>query len=382
MQTPSRNDPPIRGSQLQVSNELATRLREITRFESVQVIPMSYIGFEGSSALGRTYGEMPFSDRLGALAADSVAYELAFSMLMGTYRRRPSRTPTFRIGIAAGSTVRAIVENFRFPEEFSQKLRATNLAIEVTPLAIGPIPETSSSAGFIASSFANRLQQSLEDVEFVPLSKKLPQDDGYRLSMDPEIRSARDVDPRRMLQEKSKEEFAEFIESSRMRFDWILTGVGSVNSGQLVDHLQLRFPNLDDQREIVTNAVGDICSRIYTQDGKEVKPEDADKFVGISFRWMRYLSNRRTMSGQRSHRVCAVTGGDEKYDAIRALIRNATEDLRGPKRRGGCPFNSLVTDELCARRLIVDLEYELATNERLKSKNEFSGIGEFGADDY
>lgn len=360
-------------AQLQASSEIAARLREITRFESVHVISMSQIGFEGSTEIQRKFGHQPFSERLGALAAGHLAYELAFSLLMWTYEHSIKENRPFRIGVAAGSTVRAIVENFRFPEQFVDKLSINGVSIEVCPLAIGPIPETASSAGFIASSFANRLRQSLEHgenkVEFVELSQKIPNESGYHLKMKAEIQKARNEDPfQKRKTESDKKKLRSFFESSKMRFDWILTGVGSVNSGQLNEHLELRFTP-EDRQKIVTEAAGDICSRIYTHSGEEMFKDDADKFVGISFAWMQYLSNVTADSGHRSHRICAVTGGEEKYPAIMALVKNSTKELRGTDRENClCLYNSLVTDELTARRLVIDLHRLQGRNRRLAER--------------
>ncbi len=338
-------------TQTQVASEISDRLRALTDLESVHVIPIERIGLQATPAQNSERSIEPFSERLGAFAADFVAYEMAFAMFLKVLENRhPENEVVFKVGVAAGSTVRAIVEDFRIPEILCQSLAKSRLKILVSPLAIGPIPETASSAGFIASNLSLRMRQSLgSKVEFDPLAEKTPSADGYELRMVPAIRKARDEDPGELLK-SDRDRFR----NSWMRFDWILTGVGSIQTGQLVEHLRLRFgePGMGDVMAR-DNVIGDICSRMYDYHGQEEHKVDGDKFVGISYRWLQFLATMRT-KGQRSHTVVAVTGGEDKYDAIYALIKNTKEELRA-KKENRCPFNSLVTDELTARRLIRDL---------------------------
>lgn len=355
-------------AQSQIATEVASRLRDLTSLESVHVISMDRIGFEGP--VEQEFGHPPFSERLGALAARQIAYELAFSMVM-KWKQGDLNVP-FRIGVAAGSTVRAIVEAFSFPPQFRDKLRDTRLTVEVAPLTIGPIPETASSAGFIANSLCRKLSQSLPSVEFVPLTEKSPESDGYRLKMKDDLRSARDKDPFDLTRENSAQSKIE-LKKSPLRFDWILTGVGSINSGQLVEHLKLRFPSDDNRSDIYAKAVGDICSRIFTKGGTEILQSDGDKFVGISFDWLAYLANAKS-HGRRHNRVVAVTGGEEKYTAILSLMKNTLrEPPVGNQRRIRCLFNSLFTDELTVRLLLDDLgrEARIRREARQRSARDF-----------
>ena len=150
-------------AQSQVVSEIAARLRKLTGFESVHVIPIDFVGFDGEYDVDHMqYGSVPFAVRLGALAADHVSFELALSMLM---KKHEDRHAIFKIGVAAGSTVRAIVKSFRmparFPELFKNPRSDDQFTVEVSPLAIGPLPETASSTGFIASDLCDKLRQSL-----------------------------------------------------------------------------------------------------------------------------------------------------------------------------------------------------------------------------
>jgi len=365
----------------QAAIEVATRLRDRTKLESVHVIPTGVLGFEGQETeLGESeYGSPPFSERLGAIASDYVAYELAFSILMRIYELPKLSGPEnkiFQIGIAAGSTVRSIINSFRLPEGFAEKIRNSEIKIQVCPLVIGPMPETASSAGFLASLFTKTLQQALHDkekVKFMPLSEKIPQEDGYKLAMLEEVRRVRDADPSilsldyKKIDDKDKKQDIAKLRKSQLRLDWILTGVGSNGKGQLKEHIELRYkddPKL--KKKIEEDAIGDICSRIYDKNGEELAKADGDKFVGISFEWLRFLANDRhkkhaqienRTSGQHNYKITAVTGGDDKYDAIFALVQNTIEAQRHKSidSKYLCPFNSLVTDEITARRLLRDI---------------------------
>lgn len=314
--------------------EIASRLREITSLKSVHIIPAHVTGWRGWSKSSSPFEE-PFSVELGRFAGEIVASEFANALLVSNY----SKERPFRIGIAAGSTIHSLVKSFHLPDDYPYSQMTSH--VEITPLVIGPVPETIYSAGFIADALHRQLPDDISTL--AKIAGATPIANGFKLSMGKEWIEARDVD---LSGPKDVEEKKQ-IKASPLCFDWVITGIGSKTSGPLQTHLKLRYKS-NEVTKIRKKIVGDICSRLFDAQGEEEEEREGDTFVAPSFDWLRFLSNfdKSRLLGRR---VIAVTGGQKKYEPLKTLLNVAIEN---PNRK---LFNVLITDELTARRLLRDL---------------------------
>lgn len=306
---------------VQAVTETADRLRDATGLKSVHIIPSELTNWEGWSdvPIGEDRGEL-FSQRLGRLAAPFIARELASTLWLNCYTsggggRLQPPSHKFRIGIAGGSTIHGLVQALVMPDNLPDQMH-----VEIVPLVVGPIPETMYSAGFIAEMLASKIPRS----QFVEIcrTKLSPKLNECTISMDPKWSEAREND---------------HGARGALAFDWVLTGIGSTNSGQLDRHLGLLYGG---QRP--PGVIGDICSRLFGSSAVEVEEKTGDRFVAISLKWLNYLS----VCPDPGRRVIAVAGGHQKYDAIEVLLRRQKHDIRLRY------FNVLVVDELTARMLL------------------------------
>ncbi|MFT5525925.1 MAG: hypothetical protein ACI9HK_003895 [Pirellulaceae bacterium] len=201
--------------------------------------------------------------------------------------------------------------------------------MRISPLVIGPIPETKYSAGFIANMMADKFSPvgGHRLVTLQPISEVKHQN-GIMLNLKDDIVKLRD-------DENSK------VAPLARHFDWILTGIGARGKGQNLQHVNAVYGRQGDGRQ-PDGIIGDICSRLFDSNGNELAQtmKVSDGFVGISFRALEHMCR---IHG-RGKRVVAIAGGMAKYKAILTLLQ-----------RPQLLFNVLVTDELTARRLLLDL---------------------------
>jgi hypothetical protein len=149
--------------------------------------------------------------------------------------------------------------------------------------------------------------------------------------------------------------------SSPLNLDVVITGIGSLHSGQFKADIETTSK---DRMTELANRKGDICSRVFGPAADELDSAHRDKFVAITFRWLKHLS------AQPGRRVVAVAGGAEKFDALKILLRlsiqdkfesglskNSQQSMSGsnPNKQFYRLFNVLITDELSATKLLREL---------------------------
>ncbi|MCX7424885.1 MAG: hypothetical protein NTW96_04565 [Planctomycetia bacterium] len=311
-----------------ISIRLNQRLSSIGKepLKTIHVVPSELTGDIGWHA--NDYGgqeQQELNELLGKLAMNFVARELSNTLMVNQYtydegsRTFGKETRPFRIGLATGSTIFQLVE--------SLDIEAPPCPIQIAPLVVGPVPETMYSAGFIANLFVKRFRSP--DVKLLKIAEteySLKTPGSIRLTLTKELRDLRD-DPEPDRQGRRMAEF----------FDWVVTGIGAHDKGQLKAHVDKIY-----SRQTPHGLVGDVCSRLFGDDGRELAETKAvsDTFVAVSFAAMETMC-RINGAGKR---VIAIAGGKEKYPAIRTLLMRASP-----------LFNVLVTDELTARRLLVDI---------------------------
>jgi DNA-binding transcriptional regulator LsrR (DeoR family) len=314
--------------------DLGTRLNEslsacgIPKLKSVYVIPSEITGNVGwGDANVWNQDQDALNRKLGEYGMMFIARDLAAELAVRT-PSGPNGTTNgpFCIGIGTGSTMFHIVNSFQ-----PTKLRAS---ARVTPLVMGPSPETMHSAGFLAMLLQERLNAASTD--FGGIEQR-----AERIS---EVTPFPAVHEAGYLKLQLKKEFAEFVKDNTgclfaKKFNWIITGIGGKGHGQHEEHKKLY--NINDE-----HAVGDICSRFFDRQGNEstAAKGSSDSIAIASFMGLQAMCET---SGE-GRRVILVGGGRLKYRALSALISR-----RNPI------FNVLVTDELTVRQLLVDLKKAL-----------------------
>jgi hypothetical protein len=339
-----------------ISIRLNERLVSIGKswLKGIHVIPSELTENKGWYESGNEdVGQQELNELLGRLATDFIARELTNTLMVNQYdydtkTRRLCKRPiqeknvsgekvcgrekgtAFRIGLATGSTIFQLVD--------SLDVISVLCSVDIAPLVIGPVPETRYSAGFIADLFVRRFRAqepariNLLNVGKITYQTSVTKDARKQqfiaIQLFPECSALRDNDKP-----------TELGKGMADYFDWVVTGIGAWGKGQLDVHVNKIYATGDKP----TGVVGDVCSRPFDHNGKELPLTKAtsDMFVAISFEAMEKMC---TIQGK-GKRVIAIAGGKEKYAAIRTLLV-----------RDKPLFNVLVTDELTARRLLVDLE--------------------------
>jgi len=282
-----------------IAQRLLKRLISVGRkTKSIHVLPAESTEWAGWGHID----EFPLMDDieqnklnelLGKLAAGYVARELASTLTVNRFTFKngellPNKDP-FRLGIATGSTVYSLVESFEFPKRVGRE------TLEIVPLVLGPVPETIYSAGFIADMLAKSLRAQCRPISTIANNK-----DSVEVRLSDDFRRLRDSD-------KSNESG----KALSNYFNWVLTGIGAIDKGQLKAHVG-QFYNGKNP----SGLVGDICSRLFGSNGLELNDGRGDAFVGITFAALEQMCETEG----RGKRVIAVAGGQEKYSAIRSLL--------------------------------------------------------------
>lgn len=304
----------------QGASETASRLlKQYGALKSVHVVPVELIDrkeWEHSPNFGRSFGRA---------AAPFAMRDLANSIQLRSFNpeKRDSQpnSRAFRLGIAGGSTVYGVAEQFRLPDGVDTE------SVEVVPLVMGPIPETAYSAGLIAGL----VTQQLSGAKLISISSTTVEArKGITIQLRDEIVKQREL----------ADTFVNSAPSavgiqSHLCCDFIMTGVGAPGSEQFDAHMKI----VHGQRPGNASAgiEGDLCSRWFNQSSTEVEIPKGDSFVAISFAWLIALSK------QRSYRVVAIAGGRDKVYALYTLL-SALPPYR--------LINALITDELTARCLL------------------------------
>ena len=126
-----------------VSRRLLTLLqRSDRRVKSVHVLPAELTEWVGWLDMTDDDSQDELNRLLGELAAPYVIRELANTIAVNRFDYKDGEFDLnhhkFRVGVACGSTVLNLVQNFWLPHPDQVTLNS----IEVTPLVIGPLPET------------------------------------------------------------------------------------------------------------------------------------------------------------------------------------------------------------------------------------------------
>lgn len=329
-------------SATQAASETADRLRDLyPALKSVTVIPSDFIDLElwaGEPPFPPEESADPFSATLGELAAPALSRELTNSIHLKntdvmlqdyTFEVAPRN---FRIAVAGGTTISSVVEHLSIPREVITR------NCTVTPLVIGPIPETIYSAGFLAEKLAEKLGLPPERLNRISETHLL--ESGFSTRLNQAMLTKRNIlDKVREKKVWNNDE----IQAINSQFDWLLVGVGAKTtqhtSRALKEAIRMVYPE-GAQNDLPEEVVGDICSRLFTRNGQEYDPELSDRFVGITLNWLNLQSNKEGC------RVIVVCGGMRKIFALRSLLQAGKND---PKLQY---FNVLVTDELTARMLL------------------------------
>jgi DNA-binding transcriptional regulator LsrR (DeoR family) len=309
-----------------IAMRLNARLKDRGQaLKSVHVIPSELTQNAGWSLDDQQQVDQDsLNRRLGELAMNFVVRELSNTLAVNQFRYEPKTGQCtraerpFRIGLATGSTIFRLVESMK-------QLRAPH-NVEISPLVIGPVPETKYSAGFIADMFADKFESDNSRLVAIAEPFYSPKSQNFiALKLRKEFVDRRD--------DKIPEPGAKMAEY----FDWVLTGIGARNAGQNEVHMKKIYGKAPD------GMIGDICSRLFDIAGRELAEPSkiSDAFVAISFS---ALESMCKIDGA-GKRVIAIAGGKLKYPAILTLLQ-----------REKPLFNVLVTDELTARRLLVDVK--------------------------
>jgi len=303
------------------------KLKEVrVNLKSLHILPAEvtrWLGWEARDTFDDTIDDVLGMDTkqneqtalnllLGRLAVPYVARELA-----ATISIQSSKKNHFRVGIATGSTVYSMVDNFSLPANVNAS------KLELFPLVLGPVPETLYSAGFITQTLARKVGVEPKTISEINLV-----DGAIEVRFGETIRSLR-----------RKEEKSRAAKGTKIAnwLDWVITGIGAHEHGQcseLIKHVH--------NGKAPSNLVGDMCSRLFGPEGIEIRPSDSDAFVGITFEALEEMCD----TDGKGKRVIAIAGGRAKYDAILHMLSPKS------KRR----FNVLVTDELTARKLLEDIK--------------------------
>lgn len=127
-----------------------------------------------------------------------------------------------------------------------------------------------------------------------------------------------------------KEQYVQEAMAAMEELTLALVGIGSLEPSTLLQSSGNIFS--DDERSKLgkQGAVGDICLRLYDDEGKPIESDLNRRVIGVTLEQL-----------ARTDRSVGVAGGPRKYEAIRAALR-------------GRLVNVLITDHVTAERLIAD----------------------------
>lgn len=309
-----------------IVSKLTKELHNLTKLPSVNVIPAEIVGYSAWENAGSGDYE-PFNAELGRACAEIVCKQWRQTLTLATAREEGGR---LRIGVAGGQTTYALVEQM-------ERINAGRNQVEISPLVLGAVPRHRYSAGTIADILAQKFLVSrgpelpehaeLGYAKLENIEEWTPNDDSYRVSLRHDV-----ADQRRIIKRDGNKTSIERVDF--YDFDYVLLGIGRFRPLLRGSNIaaQIRTLYSDAAPE---NLLGDICSRLYDGDGKEIDPSVQDPYVAISFGALRWLVRLR-------RDVVVVAGGPDKVDAIGAIIKGHMEEPL---------INGLITDELTATAL-------------------------------
>ena len=317
----------------------------------LNIIPIEAVGYENWAASAECPAEV-FNTRLGAAAADIVWKQLRKDLALA----EADRAERFRIGLAGGGTIYWAIEK-------ADPIEAGRFeSVEVAPLVIGDVPGHRFSAGTVAEMLAAKMTfASRLNVPNAPKSEpvkpsdietwEVPSDEAesaaFRVSLRNEIREGRRHVGRPEF--TSRDPLPEPFD-----FDYILVGIGqygaesAVAGSNLAEHIKTIYGET-----VPVGLCGDICSRLFNSEGRELDPRRGDSFCALSLAALAHLV-RRPHQGNGRLKIIAIAGGHSKVSAIATVIKMGTV-WRQSGHTVGPVINGLITDELTAELLIRQL---------------------------
>lgn len=280
---------------------------ELLRFRSqlsyVLVVPREYV-----DVLDWKATNAKFNSDLGKAAAPFFARELEHSIALGDI----GKLDMLRIGVAGGHTTFSMFNSL--PDLALRRFEASDvekdrLRVQIDPVVSAPIPHSLYCAGAVAELAAHKLRGNRSDISNASAKSGV-----FEI------------------------ELIKYKHEEIYEFDWLVLGIGSKESGSLKAHLAAITEYSESVRR---DAIGDISSRLFDRDGKELDERVSSQFVNIKFEHLEQLSEKGAPTSKRRRRIVVIAGGLRKVDAIAALLS------RTPRL-----FNFLITDELTARLLI------------------------------
>jgi DNA-binding transcriptional regulator LsrR (DeoR family) len=270
-----------------------------------------------------------FNALLGSAASSIISRELQTTF---TLKSASSNRNTFRIGVAGGQTTYFAVNGM--PRLTAGSFRSS-FEVYVAPLVIGSVPRHRYSAGTVAEMMASRIMcQDTNSASVDKVEEWFPEHGGthYRVEFKEDIRQERET-----LEASRKPEI-----SARGFFDlnYVLVGIGQYNkedkTTNLSAHIEALYPK---PKGPPPGLEGDICSRLFDNNGQELDPDKQNMFVAISFRVLELLVEKKIP-------VIAVAGGLSKVEAIKTITAKRLQARLKPL------INGLITDELTAMQLL------------------------------
>lgn len=307
-----------------ILSALTRRLRGLTNLSSIHLVPAPSVGYEAWAAAGR--GECDeYNANLGAVGAPIVWRWLQKLLTIGANREDAG----FRIGVAGGQTTYGLVENL--PEV------VTTINVNVAPLVLGAVPRHRYSAGTIAHIFSHRIVprseshgQTEPEVRQDSIEVWLRKGGHYVVTLDQSIVGSRDsVDTQSLTQDR-------IATMGHLNFQYVLVGIGCykdlVQGSNIAAHIESIYRENPPTGANGEKLCGDICSRLFDRDGKEIDKETQNQFVSVSMKTLKMLVKRKTP-------VVAIAGGPDKVEAMHAVLRGHMDQPL---------INGLITDELTA----------------------------------
>jgi 6-phosphogluconolactonase/glucosamine-6-phosphate isomerase/deaminase len=279
-------------------------LRAHTELSHVRIVPIELLG---RAAWAESTDK--FSTDLGVAGAFYFGRELANAVALGNMQARDKTS--FKLGVSGGRSIFGLfssLTHMSFEETLPRSQSRPEVLIE--PLVVGPLPHSL----FSAMSISELAEQRFDRAKALKIATPKFVDGHFGL-----VRR-------------------EDLPDERQAFDWLVLGIGAKASSSFDSHLKVVYQH--DLETIKDRAVGDICSRLFDENGREIDGKTGDKFVQVELIDLAVMAKRGS-----GRRVMVVAGGKNKVDAIEIVLRQR-EHL----------INSLVTDELTAHSLIARFE--------------------------
>jgi len=302
--------------------KLMVEVSKATKLSYVHIVPAELVGHDlWEKTISGDSNE--FNARLGVAASSIVSRELQTRFALKSAENAMKAAPqnkSFRIGVAGGQTAYFVVDGMSV-------LEAGSFEVEIAPLVIGSVPRHRYSAGTVAEMMGSKIRYQAPKAKrfasVVKMEQWLPakSEDYWKAKLEDGIIRERDGANGRIK------------EKGFFDLNYVLVGVGQHNkvnkTTNLCAHLEALYPSGHPDE-----LTGDICSRLFDGNGKEIDREKQDKFVAISFEVLELLAAKKIP-------VIAVAGGLSKVDAIKTITL----------KRPGKLINGLITDELTAMQL-------------------------------